>query len=98
MSGSARVRDLKTGKTIQVAAGEVKLVNLRTSEMNVPIAQLASLAPPTSLPAGLPAPQGPAGTGGGVNWAVWGPVLAGIGAGAVTGIYFAVRDSSPSRP
>ena len=94
MTGSVVVRNTTNKKNVRVPAGDVQIINLKTAEMNVPLAQLASAAP-TSLPSAPPAPQGQA-----AGW--WTPlhIALVIGAiGATTGItYAAVHESSPSKP
>jgi hypothetical protein len=90
MNGSVKVHNIKTGKTVQVAAGATQIVNIQTNEINVPLAQLASMAPP-SLPS-APPPQGR--SGGTTNWALWGPIIAGIGVGTVIIIHEATKDEA----
>ncbi len=95
MYGSAVVRSLTTRKSRKLSGSSVQILNLKTAEMNVPIAQLASTASPT-LPTNAPMPQIPA--GGGPTQAQWVLIGAGVGAAAVVAIYFGVREASPSKP
>jgi len=94
MNGGAVVFNVTTRKSSKVSRGSVQIVNLKIAEMNKPIAQLASTATP-SLPSNAPMPQLPAGGGLTLQRAL---IIAGIGAGAATAIYFAVRNASPSTP
>ena len=98
--GSVRVRNLRTQQTVQVGAGDVQIVDVRTEKMNVPLAQVASTVP-VPIPANSqqnPTPAPTARPNEGINWAVWGPVIAGIGAGGAIIIYEATKgSSSPSK-
>jgi len=95
MTGSAVVRNLITRKSLKVTSGSVQIVDLKTAEMDMPIAQVASAASPP-LPSNPPRPQ--AAAGGGLTPLQWGLIGAGAGAVTVTAIYFAVREASPSKP
>ena len=96
MTGSAVVRNLITGRSLKVSSGSVQIVDLKTTELKLPIAQVAStVAPP--LPSGAPVPQA-APAGGGISPKTWAVIGAGVGAVTVTAIYFAVRNASPSKP
>jgi len=98
--GSVHVRNVRSGKTMQIAAGDVQFVNVRTEEMNVPLAQVAAAVPlpiPSTGQQNPPQnPQAPATRA--VNWAVWGPIIAAIGAGTAIIVYEATKgEASPSR-
>ena len=87
MSGSAVVRSLTTSKSRKLSSGSVQILNLKTAEMNMPIAQLASTASP-SLPSNAPMPQIPA--GGGPTQSQW--LLIGAGVGAAAGSRHLLRN------
>src|SRR5262245_23874723 len=98
-TGSVVVRNMRTKQVFSVAAGGVQVIDLKTEQANVPIAQLASAGKPASLPApgrALP-PQQPPTTH--PTQKEWAAIIGGIGAGAGVALYFCcIRDSSPSRP
>ena len=97
MSGSAIVRNVKTGKSRKLSGGSFLVVNLKTAELDMPIAQLASTASPSLPSSSAPMPQiRPAG-GGSTPWLLIG---AGVGAAVVLVTYFATRHdhASPSTP
>jgi ferric-dicitrate binding protein FerR (iron transport regulator) len=95
MTGSAVVRNLITRGSFKISGGSGQIVNVKTAEMNMPIAQVASTASPR-LPSNAPMPQVAA--AGGLTPLQWGLIGAGVGAVTVTAIYFAVREASPSKP
>ena len=97
--GSVWVRNVTTKARVQVTAGQVHLVNLKTQQAVSPV-QLASMAPPSLPQTPRPGQTQPAGqTSQGINWALWGPIIGGIGAGAAIGIYEATKSNpSPSKP
>jgi hypothetical protein len=94
MTGSAVVRNLITRKSLKVSSGSFQIVDLKTAEMDMPFAQVASAGSPR-LPS-APMPQ--AAAGGGLTPLQWGLIGAGVGAVTVTAVYFAVREASPSKP
>lgn len=93
ITGSATVVNVRTNKGLTVTTGNVSVINLETGQTHVPLAQLASAAAP-SLPLPTAAPQQPTGT----RTGAWIAIVAGIGAGTATALYFLFSDSSPSRP
>jgi hypothetical protein len=110
MSGNLRVRNITTNTQVDVTAGKVYVVSLKKQQEINPV-QLASMAPPslpTTLPQGQRPPdpaQQPAGQtrppDTSINWKLWGPVLAGIGAGSTVAILEATKcdsSASPSKP
>jgi len=97
-TGSVVVRNVRTKERFTVAAGAVRIIDVKTERTDVPVAQLASSALPPSLPApGRALPQQPPTTH--PTPKEWAAIIGGIGAGAGVAIYFCcLRDSSPSRP
>ncbi len=94
-TGSVTVRNIRDKSVVVLSSGSEHILNLRTGQQPGPLVQLASTMP-TRIPAGQ---QGKVGATG-VNWALWGPVIAGGAAGTVIIVYEVTKckQASPSAP
>jgi hypothetical protein len=77
-TGSVTARNIRDKRVIVLASGSENILNLRTSQQQPTPVQLAS-----SMPTRIPAGQQGRAAGRDVNWALWGPVIAGGVAAAI---------------
>jgi hypothetical protein len=94
-TGNVTIRNIKDRSVAVLSPGTEHILSLRTSQRYVSPVQLASNTP-TRIPAG----QAGKASGTGINWALWGPVIAGGAAGAAIIAYEATKctQASPSAP
>jgi hypothetical protein len=96
-TGNVIVRNLRTKQSFSLAPGAVHIINIKTEQANVPLAQLASSQPSTLPIPGRALPQQPPTTH--PTQKEWAAIIGGIGAGTGVALYFCcIRDSSPSKP
>jgi hypothetical protein len=93
-TGSVTIRNIKDKSVVHLSSGNENILNLRTGPQPGPV-QLAS-----TMPTRIPAPQAGRAAGKEINWALWGPVIAGGTAGAIIIAHEATKctQASPSAP
>jgi len=98
MSGTVVVHNRITGRETVISAGTTQIIDLKTNQTNIPIAQLVSTSAAPSFPSNPGQVRGPSISA--LTSGKWGLIIAEIGAGAFTALYFALResDASPSKP
>jgi len=93
-TGSVALKNIKDRSVIHVSSGNEHILKLRTGQQPAPV-QLAS-----TMPTRIPAPQAGRAAGKEINWALWGPIIAGGTAGAIIIAHEATKctQASPSAP